>query len=224
MSSLESNKNLAGIGVILFALGFIPGAGIVLGIIGIILLLIGLKGIAEYYQEPGIYQHALMGVIYGIIGLVAAAVLTFGFTFSSIFAGLTLGLGAGLVSIGLLVLVIVVLFVFYLLMAINFRKSFDILARKTGDHMFETAGLLLFIGAILTIIVIGLALVFIAFILACIALFSIRATQPTQPGSYTPPPPSTSSTATGTRICPNCGAPIDNPNAIYCTHCGKPLS
>jgi uncharacterized membrane protein len=44
MSSLESNKNLAGIGTILLIFSFIP----VVGIVGIILLLIGMKSLSAY--------------------------------------------------------------------------------------------------------------------------------------------------------------------------------
>ena len=87
MSSLESSKSLAGIGAILLIFSFIP----VVGIIGIILLLIGMKGIADYYKEPSIYQNALWGVIFGIIGIIATTVLIFGSIIGGIFTSLTLG-------------------------------------------------------------------------------------------------------------------------------------
>ena len=67
MSSLESSKNLAGIGTILLILSFIP----VVGIIGIILLLIGLKGLSEYYKDESIYKNAIWGVLFGIVGIIA---------------------------------------------------------------------------------------------------------------------------------------------------------
>ena len=57
-----------------FILGLVPYVGWVLGIIGVILLLRGLKELANYYQDNEIYQNSLTGVKYYIIALIAAAV------------------------------------------------------------------------------------------------------------------------------------------------------
>jgi uncharacterized membrane protein len=219
MSSLESSKSLAGIGAILLIFSFIP----VVGIIGIILLLIGLKGMADYYKEPIIYQNALWGVIFGIIGIIAATVLIFGRIIGGIFGGLALGPVVVLGSLIFIALVVVIAFVFYLLAAMYFRRAFNSLAQKSGEHMFETAGLILWIGAILTIVVVGLFLMLVAWILLAIAFFSMRT--PSQPYAYTPPTtpvPSTAPPTQATRYCPNCGAPVE-PNTAFCPHCGKQL-
>lgn len=89
--------------------------------------------------------------------------------------------------------------------------------------MFRTAGTLLWWGAILTIIFVGIILVWIAWLILAIAFFSMKLA-PTQ--AYTPPyqapPPPPSGTAAATRYCPNCGAPVDA-NATFCPNCGKPL-
>ena len=74
MSSLESNKNLAGIGAILLILSVVPYAGAVLGIIGVVLLLTAIKGFANYYQDNTMYQNAFTGLIYYIIAVIAAAI------------------------------------------------------------------------------------------------------------------------------------------------------
>ena len=211
MSSSESNKSLAGVGALLLAFGsFVP----IVGIVGIILLLIGIKGLSEYYNDRSVYQHALWGVIFGIVGLVAAAVIVIGFIWGSIFGGLAFGAGFGLVALTGVVLAVVVLFVFYLLAAIYFRRAFSTLAQKSGEHMFETAGLLLFIGAILTIILVGLVLVFVAWILVAVAFFSM--TIRSQPAAVTAP-------VAGARYCPNCGSPVAL-DATFCSHCGRQLS
>ena len=181
MSNFESSKNLASIGSILLFLSFIP----FLGIVGIILVYLGLKGLSDYYQEPGIYKEALKGLIYGIIALI---VTTIGVIFATIIGIFTFGMGTILVILALLV----VDFVFYLLMAMNFRRAFSLLAQRSGEHSFETAGTLLWWGAILTIIGIGLILIFIAWIFATIGFFSLKTiAQPTQPYGYiaSPPPP-----------------------------------
>ena len=215
MSSLESDKTLAGVGSILLIFPFVS-------IIGIILVFIGMKGMSDYYKEPGIYQHALSGLIFGIIGgiaLAAGVVLAFTFGFFA------LGLGSLVITFG----AIVIVFIFYLLMAMHYRQAFSLLAQRTGEQSFNTAGTLLWWGAILTIIFVGLILVFIAWIFATIAFFSIKVpSQAAQPyaSAYTPPPASSMPTVPpvqSARFCPNCGAPVAL-DATFCSHCGKPLS
>lgn len=217
MSSLESSKNLAGIGAILLFLSFIP----VVGIIGIILLFIGMKGMSDYYKEPGIYQNALWGFVFGIIALIALAGGIVSLIFGGIFSSATFGLaGIGLAFIGVIVILVIV-FIFYVLAAMYFKKAFSLLAQKTGEHSFETAGNLLWIGAILTIIFgIGLILIFIAWIFATIGFFAA----PSRPNTYTQPPPAATTVPAmqATRYCPNCGAPVQ-PNTAFCPNCGKQL-
>ena len=215
MSSLESNKNLAGIGSILLMFPFVS-------IIGIILVFIGMKGLAEYYKDNSIYRDALRGLIFLIIAAIAIAVAVPLFVIGGMFSAFTIGafgIGLGLIS---LLLLAVIVFVFYVLAAMNLRKAFNTLAQKSGEHMFETAGTLLFIGAILTIFFfIGLLLIFVAWIIATIAFFSIKV--PQQPYAYGPPPAYAAPTIQATRFCPNCGAPVDA-NATFCPHCGKQLA
>jgi uncharacterized membrane protein len=212
-SNLESSKSLAGIGSILL---LFP----VVSIVGIILLYMGIKGLSEHYRDESIYRDALRGVIYGIIALIAVAVAVPLFVVGGMFSVFALGaLGAGLGLISLL-LVLVIVFIFYVLAAMQLRKAFNSLAQKTGEHMFETAGILLLIGAVLTIVFfIGLILIFIAWIISTIAFFSIRVTQQQYP--YIPPPAQATPTQLN-RYCPNCGAPQD-PYATFCSHCGKQL-
>jgi uncharacterized membrane protein len=181
-----------------------------------------LEFLSEYYKDNSIYRNALWGVIFFIVGLIAFAVVMSSLIWGGIFAGMAFmpgaGLGAGILALGLLVVSVAILFIFYLLAAMYFRRAFSTLAQKTGEHMFETAGLLLFVGAILTIILVGLALILVAWILATIAFFSIRTPQT---NTYAPPS-QTYTQPTATRYCPNCGAPVE-PNATYCPHCGKQL-
>ena len=228
-SSAESSKTLAGVGSILLILSIVPYAGFVLGIIGIILFLMGIKGLASYYQDNKIYQDSLTGVIFYIIAVIAGgvAVLALAIGFATI-VGFFVGLGVFIIGL-------IVAFIFYLIAAMHLRKTFEVLAQKSGDHSFSTAGTLLWWGAILTIIFVGLILIFIAWIFATIGFFSMRLQpqQPyaSQPSSYTPPPtqpavqptqaPVAQSTQ-ATRYCPNCGAPVE-PNTTFCPHCGKQL-
>jgi uncharacterized membrane protein len=218
MSSLESSKNLAGIGTILLILSFIP----VVGIIGIILLLIGLKGLSEYYKDESIYKNAIWGVLFGIVGIIAVTVVILGLLIGSVSIGMTTTTPSAGTGFGLpILLALVLVFVFYVLMALYFRKAFSALAQRSGEHNFETAGTLLFVGAILTIVFgIGLLLIFVAWIFATIAFFSVKV--PSQPYANIAPPTATQPTQ-ATRYCPNCGAPV-NADAVFCPHCGKQLT
>lgn len=73
---------------------------------------------------------------------------------------------------------LVALFIFVVIAAIFHRKSLTSLSEKKGVGLFGTSGLIVFIGAVLTIIAIGFLLLGIALILLNVAFFSIR-TEPT---------------------------------------------
>jgi uncharacterized membrane protein len=212
MSSVESNKNLAGIGSLLL---LFP----VLSIVGVILLYVSIKGLSEYYKDESIIRDAVRGFIFLIIAAIAIAVAFPLFIISGVFSAFVLGpLGIGFGLIALL-LSIVLVFIFYVLAAMSLRKSFSSLAQNSGENMFETAGTLLFVGAVLTIVLVGFFLIFIAWIMTTIAFFSIKV--PQQSYNYSPPP-TTAPTIQATRFCPNCGAPVDK-YATFCPHCGKQL-
>ncbi len=207
MSSLDSDKTLAGIGSILLIFPFV-------NIIGVILVYVGIKGLSDYYKDSTIYHDALRGFIFLIIAAAAIAVAAPVFVFSGMFSIVALGpfgIGFGLISF---LAILAVVFIFYILAAMNLRKAFNTLAQKSSEHMFETAGLLLFLGAIMTVVLVGFLLIFVAWIIATIAFFSIKIPTYTVPQTVQP--------LQASRCCPNCGAP-QNANAIFCSHCGRQL-
>ena len=231
-TSFEYSKTLAGEGSILLILSIVPYVGWVLGIIGVILFLKGVKELANYYQDNEIYQNSLTGVKFYIIALIAAAVAiaaivigvgsATGYKFSSGFTP-TVGFGVGLAAffIGL-----IIAFIFYVLAASHLRRTFNTLAQKSGEKSFATAANLLWWGSILTIIVVGLLLIFIAWIFAVISFFSMRSQQQyaPQPPFYTAPSSQpTTQPQQAARYCSNCGAPVAS-DATYCPHCGKRLT
>ncbi len=201
--ALESSKNLGGVGAILIVIGCLPIPYIqgLLGLVGLILLLIGLKGLADYYNEGGIFNNALYAVILAIVGVVVAvatvvisalaALSSIGIDLANIANWANLGtelagrftdltdFSALWTLLGALVAALVILFVFAIIAVFLFRRSLNQLSSKSGVGMFGTAGLLMLIGAVLTIIVIGALLIWIGFILLAVAFFRIRA-QPTQ--------------------------------------------
>ncbi len=77
--TLESSKTLGGVGAILLLIGWLPFISTysfgIIGIIGAILILIALHGLANIYSEKGIFNNAIYGVITGIVGVVITAVV-----------------------------------------------------------------------------------------------------------------------------------------------------
>lgn len=199
--NFEYSKTLAGEGAVMLLLSLVPYVGWVLGIVGVVLLLKGMKELSYYYQDETIYQNSLTGVKYYVIALVAAAVAVVamvigvasatGFTFTEDLFVFTTGFGAGLIAF---LAGIVVAFIFYVLAATHLRRTFNTLAEKSGDSSLATAGTLLWWGSIFTIILVGLILIFIAWIFATIGFFTMKSRQyqqyPPQPNGYNPSPSS----------------------------------
>jgi uncharacterized membrane protein len=196
--NLEYSKTLAGEGSILLLLTIIPYVGWVLGIIGVVLLVRSMKEFSIAYQDERIYQETMTGVKFYIIAIIAAAVgitaITLGAWSATHFTDIftfTAGFGAGLTAF---IAAIVIAFVFFVLAASHLKTVFSILAQKSGESSFDTAGTLLWIGSILTIVFfVGLLLIFVAWIFSTIGFFSIKPRQyqqyTPQAGGYTQPPP-----------------------------------
>ncbi len=213
-TSFEYSKTLAMEGSILVLLGPIPYVGWVLGIIGVILLLRAMREFANYYQDNQIYQNSLAGVKYYIVALIVLAVSGAGFIVGFVFSDFvnTLRLGTGnVIGLAVGITFLVVAFVFYILAAVRLRKTFDTLAQKTGEHSFETAGMLLWAGSLLTIFIVGLLLIFVAWIFAVIGFFTMKSPQQyaSQPNGYTSPPTQpTAGPSQAANYCSNCGTPV----------------
>ena len=204
--TLESSKTLGGIGALLMVIGpFIGAYSGVLGLVGLILVLIALKGLSDHYNEAGIFNNALYGFIIGIIG-VAVAVAVIVVAAIDFLTAVGLDISAAWSDpavwssinweqavtwniiwphIAAILGGLVVLFAFVVVAAIFLRRSYTTLSAKTGVNMFSTVGLLTLIGAVLTIIVVGFVLLFVAQILLVVAFFSIK-TQSAQPPATTP--------------------------------------
>jgi len=212
--TLESSKTLGGIGAILLLIGLIPYSYIgVIALVGFILVLIALHGLADYYKEDGIFNNALYGFIAAIVGVVAAAIAIVYVIFDTsilktlledIYPGWTYGDWSKLPSLtpqttnipmsdvtpvlGAIFAVLAILWIFLIISAFFNRRSLKMLSAKASVGLFSTAGLLLIIGAILAIVLIGFVLMWIAVLLIAIAFFQIKS-QPEQPVAPAAPPP-----------------------------------
>lgn len=200
--NFQTSKNFSGIGAILLFVSFfatpvasIFGSGAI-GLVGLILLLIGVRGLADYYRDDRIFHNALYGSITVVVGAVVTVVIAIiGFLstatdfFRTVFPGwngdwrslsgmtpdtsnLTLSDVVPLVAIFLGVIVIA--FVFALVTALFYRKSLLNLKEKTSVGLFGSASLLLLVGGALSIILLGYVLMWIALLLVAIAFFQMK--------------------------------------------------
>ena len=217
--TLESSKNLGGIGAILILIGSLVSTYTfgVLDLIGVILVFIALNGLADYYKERGIFSNAIYSLVAGIVGVVVAASAALYIIFDttlvtkliqdiyptwngswstiSSLRGMTpvtsnIPIADVTSALGAIFLVIVVLWVFAIVAAFFARRSLKTLSSKASVGLFSTGSLLLLIGAFLTIIFIGVILMWVAVLLIAIAFFQIKP-QPEQPIATMAPPPST---------------------------------
>ncbi len=198
---LRNAKMLGGIGSILMLLLPVPTAGLLIAFVGLILVLVAVKYIADEMKDHSVFNNFLYTFIVSIIGVVVAVFIIV-LTVFSFAAGVdwtkfqnitsapqfyqmmqTQGILSFLTSIiiGLLVLWITLIIASYFL-----RKSYNKIASGTHTSMFHTAGLLYLIGALTAIVLIGFVIIFIAFILQIVAFFSLPENLPTSTAS--PPP------------------------------------
>ena len=197
--SFDSSKNLSAIGALLIVIGCVGivfnGVVGILSLIGVILLLIGMKGLANFYNDQGIFNNTLYSVITAIVGGVVAVVAfaisavaafaSMGIDLSNIEHWASLGTDVGAIFadfnfgtiwtlIGALVVGLIILFVAVIISMYFGRKSLDKLATKSNISLFGTAGLLMLIGAVLTIVLVGLILIWIGLIVATVAFFQLK--------------------------------------------------
>ena len=195
MTSFESSKTLGGIGALLLFVAVIASVlvsygGLILGAIGLILVLISLHGLSDYYHDHGIYSNALYGfiaVIIGVITAVGVGVATVLINIdklknfiSQIYPGWngdwsnlqnmtpdTNAFQSGNFDFSTIVpfiigvlAVLVVIWVFAIVATFFARKSLKTVSDKSTVGLFGTAGLLMLIGAVL-IIALGFGLLLI---------------------------------------------------------------
>ncbi|MDW8062725.1 MAG: DUF996 domain-containing protein [Candidatus Caldarchaeum sp.] len=189
MAEISQARLIGGIGSILLLLGIVPSVGPVLGIVGLILLLLALRYVSTAVQQPPIFQNALYAVIIGIIGTVVALALGGATLFGALGGGFMGPVGDELAPdlfalfAGILVAVLVA-WIFGVASSFFLRRAFNLTGDALGIKLFKTAGLLVFLGAILTIILVGAIITLVAYVLLAVAFFQIPAE-----GRQPPPPP-----------------------------------
>jgi uncharacterized membrane protein len=213
MATLSQAKTLGGIGSILIFIPFVS-------LIGYILVVVAVKDVSDYLQDKVIFRNILIAALTGIVGAFAGGlVVIIGFR-SAFTSGAFSVSGLGGVLAGLLVV-----WIFLIISAFFLRRTYDTMAQRLGVGTFRTAATLYLIGAVLTIVLVGFIVLFIAEIMQAVAYFSIPAQPPMQgmdgtPGQMAaPPPPSMSPPAGDGKFCTSCGTKI-SPSATFCYRCG----
>ncbi|MDR2203738.1 MAG: DUF996 domain-containing protein [Nitrososphaerota archaeon] len=198
----KTSKILGGVGALLMFLGGILSFMnslyfTITEIMGIILVLLSLYSLANFYKNKnGIFYNALFGVLTAIVGVVTASVFMMTTVLSSIekflyqmypnwngdMASLqdltpnTTNLDFSAITsfiIGLL-LVLIVLSISAIIAAFFIRRSLIKLSTYSETGLFATAGTLLLIGALLTILLVGILFVWITGLILAIAFFSMK--------------------------------------------------
>jgi uncharacterized membrane protein len=197
MPSLNEVKTLGGVGSLLTLLLIVPTAGIVLAIIGLILVLVAIKYASDILGDPKIFNNMLYAVILGIIGMVVGVIAVVSIVFKAIGLGFlsssfswtgssNVAAGDIIGLLGVILAGLAAVWICILVSSIFLRRSYTELGKRLNVGLFGTAALIYLIGAALTIILVGIFLIFIAQILLIVAFFSINTQLP-------PPTPSTQS-------------------------------
>ena len=198
MSKLGQAKVLGGIGALLSLLVFVPTIGFIIGLVGLVLVFVAVKYIAEETKDHAIFHNYLMNFIFDIVAIgavIGIMIMTFGFAggmswvntiqqknitdFNSFWANF------GTFFVGC-ILALVVAWVILIIGALYLRKSYNSIADHTKVDLFKTTGLVNFIGAVTLIIIIGAFIIIIARILEIVSFFSLPENLP-----QTPEPPKT---------------------------------
>jgi uncharacterized membrane protein len=181
--------------------------------------------LSHYYNEPSIFKRVLYGFILTIVSGIIAVGTVFAFTATlatnSAQAITTTATISPLIAqflIGFFV-VILVTFIVWIINAFLYWQAFNKLGERSGVDAFKTAGVLFIIGAVLTVVAVGIIITWVAWIYAALGYRRLNPQPlPAPIATSTPPPLGTS------RIyCQNCGTE-NQAYAVYCGNCGKPLT
>lgn len=204
----------------LASMGFVSLAATIVGLttlVGAILFLVSMYELSHYYNEPGIFRNFLYAIITAIVGGVIIAALAIAFVFSAIATAAVSPIISSFfwILIGLIIAFFVVIIVAYVFVL----RGFNLLGDKSDVHSFNTAGILLLIGAIIPFV--GGILSWIGWIFALSGFIALKPKLAETSTYYG------GSTATTVNpnivVCPNCGAQ-NSVNATFCWSCGKSLS
>ena len=198
---------------------------------GVILFIVAMHRLSQYYSEPGIFKNALYGFIINFVGVITGILV-----YVAVFLSTTLGSitpsgiqttavtptptpSTILASLGLFIVMFLALLAVFLVLGIVsglfYMRAFNKLGEKSGVNSFNTAGLLILIGVIIPMVS------WIGWIFAVSGFHSLKP-KPAESSSAYYTTPTSSPTAAQNKYCPYCGT-ANNADAIYCKSCGRQL-
>jgi len=190
MSKLSEAKILGGVGAILMIIGgSITGLG---AILGLVLVFIAVKYIANESKDDSIFENYLMHFIFTIIAIVTVAAIFFasigGLTFFSALEDLNPTEPTAVWEffqpyIMWWVIGGLIGWIFLIISAMYLRKSYNSIAKHTDVGLFKTTGTVYFIGAVTAIVLIGFLILIAAKIMEIIAYLKIPDALPSSKGS-----------------------------------------
>jgi len=190
--ALSQAKTYGGIGAILALIGgAIPKLGSVLSIVGIVLILLAVKEIADEVGDETIFKNYLISFILQVgafVALIIAIVAVLGTSIIAMggpraFEHEMQDFGAIMAIIGSILVGFIIFWILFSLGSYYLKKSYELIAEYTDVDLFKTTGLLYFIGALTLIILIGLLIILVARILEIVAYFSLPEELPSKQSS-----------------------------------------
>jgi uncharacterized membrane protein len=136
-------------------------ANIALQIVILIVFLKAMSGFAKYYEDSEIYQNSLYAVILGILSAII----------SPIFMHVTNALIPTYLN---LIFGLIYVAIFGILTGFFYKEAFYPLAEKSGEKNLKHAGWLMFIGGILSVIVIGVFVTLLGKMFAVLGFYSMK--------------------------------------------------
>ena len=167
MSSQSDIKSAGTLGFVGSILMFIPYVSIV----GYILVLIALNKLSKAYGNGAIWRNALYALITAIVGSVLFTFALFailGATSSLYYMGLNIGV------IGLFIAIFIVAYIIILISGRFMRNTYNELGRSSGVEDFNKAARWYWLGAILSIIIVGSILYIVANVYAILGYNKLR--------------------------------------------------
>jgi uncharacterized membrane protein len=182
VTSTGSNPTIPNFSSIFFGVGAIPLLIGITTLIGIILFIVAMRRLSQYYNEQGIFKNTLFGFILNIVGSITATAISAIESASMLRAiGTNPPVTSILTPLVLDFLGLGIVLVFGIMSAVLYMRAFDKLAEESGRDNFKTAGSLYLISVVLSIVLIGGLLMWIAWIFAAMGFNSLKPKEPSTP-------------------------------------------
>ncbi|WP_457600217.1 DUF996 domain-containing protein [Hydrogenivirga sp.] len=171
----RQTKQLGSWGLVIALVGSVVSA--VMPLAGIVVLAGWIMTVFAYFKasdelgEPNIKGNVVKALIAGILaGLIF--VVGGGAMMANMYASMKEGGGMGFGGTGFLIMVLA--WVAAIVASWFWYKANDYMAEKTSVKLFKTGGLLMFVGALLTVIMIGGLISLVGEIILIVAWFSVQ--------------------------------------------------